>query len=66
MPSQPPPKNLSAEELQKLYSELSRQHAKALEDDVFLGLTKERIADFDRRPMRISHLCEIVGKDKFE
>jgi hypothetical protein len=69
MPSEPQPKNLSAEELKKLsseLSELSRQHAKALEDDVFLGLTKERIADFERRRKRISELCEIVGKAKLK
>jgi len=68
MPSEPQPENLSAEELQKLsseLSELSRQHAKALEDDVFMGLTKERIAEFERRRNRISELCEIVGKANY-
>jgi hypothetical protein len=52
MLSKPQPQKLSAEELQKLsseLSELSRKHAKALEDDVFLGLTKERLADFEHR-----------------
>ena len=42
--SEPQPENLSAEELKKEsseLSELSRQHAKALEDDVFSGLTME-------------------------
>jgi hypothetical protein len=68
MPSEPQPENLSAEELQKLsseLSELSRQHAKALEDDVFMGLTKERIAEFERRRNRISELCETVGKANY-
>ena len=67
MPSEPQPKNLPGEELQKLsseLSELSRQHAKANEDDVFLGLTKERIAEFEHRRKRISELCEIIGKAK--
>jgi hypothetical protein len=69
MSSEPQPKNPSAEELKKLsseLSELSRQHAKALEDVAFLGLTKERIAEFDRRRKRISELCEIVGKAKLK
>jgi hypothetical protein len=69
MPPEPQPKNLPAEELQKLsseLSELSRQHAKALEDDIFLGLTKERIAEFERRRKLISELCEIVGKAKLK
>ena len=69
MPAEPQVKSLSAEELKKLsseLSELSRQHAKALGDDVFLGLTKERIADFERRRKRISELCEIVGQAKLK
>ena len=69
MPSKPQPQKLSAEELQKLsseLSELSRQHAKAFEDEVFFGLTKERIAEFERRRKRISELCEIVGKAKLK
>jgi hypothetical protein len=69
MPSEPQPKNPSAEELKKLsteLSELSRQYAKALEDDVFFGLTKERIAEFERRRKRISELCEIVGNAKLK
>jgi hypothetical protein len=67
IPNAPEPqrKNLPAEELQKLsseLSELSRQHSKAFEDDIFLGVTKERIARFERRRKRISELCEIIGK----
>ena len=69
MSSEPQPKNPSAGELKKLsseLSELSRQHAKAFEDEVFFGLTKERIAEFERRRKRISELCEIVGKAKLK
>jgi hypothetical protein len=69
MSSQPQPKNLSAEELQKLateLSELSRQHAKAFEDFIFLGFTKERTAEFDRRRKRISELSEIIGNAKLK
>lgn len=69
MPSKPQPENLSAEELKKLsseLSELSRQHATALEDGPFLGLTKERMAEFDRRRKRISELSEIIGKAKLK
>jgi hypothetical protein len=59
MPLELQPKNLPAEELQKLsseLSELSRQHAKAYEDDIFLGLTKERTAE----------LREIIGKPRLK
>lgn len=62
-------KTLSAEELKELSSELaelSRQHAKSIEDVLFLGLTKERIAEFERRRKRISELSEIVGKAKLK
>ena len=67
--SEPQPKNPSAEELQKLSSELSglsRQHAKALEDDVFLGLRKVRIAVSSAGESAFSELCEIVGKAKLK
>ena len=69
MPPESQPKNLPAEELQKLsseLSELSRQHAKAYEDDIFLGLSKERTAEFERRRTRISELREIIGKPRLK
>jgi hypothetical protein len=69
MPSEPQPKNPSTEELKKLsseLSELSRQHANALEDILFLGLTKERMSEFERRRKRMSELCEIIVKAKLK
>ena len=69
MPPNPQPRNLPAEELQKLTSELSElswQQSKAFEDGIFLGLTKERIAEFERRRNRMSELCEIIGKAKLK
>ena len=69
MSSEPQPKNPSAGELKKLsseLSELSRQHAKAYEDDIFLGLSKERTAEFERRRTRISELREIIGKPRLK
>ncbi len=69
MSSESRSKNPSAEELKKLsseLSELSKQHAKALEDRIYLGLTEEKIAEFERRRKRISELCEIVGNAKLK
>jgi hypothetical protein len=45
-------------------SELSFQHALALRDATFFGMTKPEARDFDRRRKRISGVYTMLGKLK--
>jgi hypothetical protein len=56
---------LSEKEIKKLSSQLSTltvEHAKAMRDATFLGLTDQESAEMTRRRKRMNEICKQLGK----
>jgi len=68
--SQPAPEKLSIEQevkqLAEELSELTKAHAKALNDSIFIALTPEQRVYFERRRERINELCALIGTLKIK